>query len=212
MTTSDRRAALVAALPDDVDAVLVTQLVNVRYLTGFTGSNGQLLLAAESAVFLTDSRYTEQSRHEVPDAERVTYSAFPAAFADACASMGAKRVGFESGGVTYRLYRELGEADGFQLVPTDGEVERLRWAKEPEELEMIGQHDDQSLVRVTCAHCKDTRMIAVAIATEVEPQTPLVDHRDQPSDDLGAAISADDVLDARLALTTFQGDLNSLLR
>ncbi|TMD40819.1 MAG: hypothetical protein E6I88_08840 [Chloroflexi bacterium] len=80
------------------------------------------------------------------------------------------------------------------------------------ELEMIGQHDDQSLVRVTCAHCKDTRMIAVAIATEVEPQTPLVDHRDQPSDDLGAAISADEVLDARLALTTFQGDLNSLLR
>ena len=55
-------------------------------------------------------------------------------------------------------------------------------------------------------------MIAVAIATEVEPQTPLVDHRDQPSDDLGAAISADEVLDARLALTTFQGDLNSLLR
>jgi len=135
-----RRARLAARLSDlEIDAFLVNRLPNVRYLTGFTGSNGQLLLAAESATFLTDSRYTEQSRHEAPDVERVTYQAFPAAFAEACTALGAKRVGFESGGVTYRLYRELGEADGFELVPTDGEVERIRWAKEPEERERIGQ-------------------------------------------------------------------------
>ena len=56
-----------------VDAVLVTELVNVRYLTGFTGSNGQLLVTADGATFLTDGRYTEQARHEVPDRTHVTY-------------------------------------------------------------------------------------------------------------------------------------------
>jgi Xaa-Pro aminopeptidase len=135
-----RRSRLAARLSDlDIDAFLVTRLPNVRYLTGFTGSNGQLVLGAESATFFTDSRYTEQSRHEVPQAERITYTEFPAAFAEACAALGAKRVGFESGGVTYRLYRELDEAGEFELVSTEGEVERLRWVKEPEEIELIGQ-------------------------------------------------------------------------
>ena len=75
---------------------------------------------------------------------------------------------------------------------------------------MVAHHDEQSLVKVTCVHCQDTRLIAVAIATETE-EMPLVDHRDHPADDLGAAISSDDVLDARLALAGFEGDLKSLL-
>lgn len=80
------------------------------------------------------------------------------------------------------------------------------------DLEMVAQHDDQSLVKVTCAHCKDARLIAVAIATEAEPATPLVDHRDEPVEARGPAISTDDVLDVRLALADFDGDLQSLLR
>jgi len=135
-----RRARVAARLSDlEVDAFLVTRLPNVRYLTGFTGSNGQFVLGREGGVFLTDGRYTEQSRHEVPDLDRVTYAAFPAAFADAARSLEATRVGFEATGVTYRQYRDLADADGFDLVPTDGEVERLRWVKEPEEIEMIAQ-------------------------------------------------------------------------
>src|SRR5204862_692096 len=71
-----RRARLAARLNDlEVDAFLVTRLPNVRYLTGFTGSNGQLVMGADGGVFLTDGRYTEQSRHEVPDLDRATYSA-----------------------------------------------------------------------------------------------------------------------------------------
>lgn len=75
---------------------------------------------------------------------------------------------------------------------------------------MVANHEEQSLVKVTCAHCQDTRLIAVAIATETEEE-PLVDHRDEPADDLGAAISTDDVLDARLALAGFEGDLKRLV-
>lgn len=79
------------------------------------------------------------------------------------------------------------------------------------ELEMIAQHDEQSLVKVTCAHCKDTRMIAVAIAAEAGAQV-IDDVRDEPIEELGAPISTDEVLDARLALAHFNGDLAALAR
>ncbi len=79
------------------------------------------------------------------------------------------------------------------------------------QLEMVAHHDDQSLVKVTCAHCQDIRVIAVAFAAETEA-APLIDVRDQPVDDLGAPITADDVLDVRLALARHEGDLAGLLR
>ena len=80
------------------------------------------------------------------------------------------------------------------------------------QLEMVAHADEQSVVKVTCAHCKDTRMIAVAVAAETEVETPAIEVRDQPTDELGGPISTDDVLDARLALAGFEGDLASLLR
>jgi len=80
------------------------------------------------------------------------------------------------------------------------------------QLEMVTHHDDQSLVKVTCAHCQDTRLIAVAFAAETETEAPAIDVRDEPAEDLGVAIGADDVLDARLALAGHAGDLESLLR
>ena len=79
------------------------------------------------------------------------------------------------------------------------------------QLEMVAHHDDQSLVKVTCAHCQDIRVIAVAFAAEAEA-APLIDVRDQPVDDMGAPITADDVLDVRLALAHHEGDLAGLLR
>ena len=54
------------------DAALVTKLVNVRYLTGFTGSNGAVLVTRSGAVFCTDFRYDTQAAAEVPDLERIT--------------------------------------------------------------------------------------------------------------------------------------------
>ena len=76
---------------------------------------------------------------------------------------------------------------------------------------MVVHHDEQSLVKITCAHCKDTRLVAVAIATETD-DAPVIDLRDEPAEDLGPAVNTDDVLDARLALAGFDGDLKSLLR
>ncbi len=132
---SRRRERLFARLPKlEVDALLVTRAPNVRYLTGFTGSSGQLLMGPEP-VFLTDSRYEEQSRREVPDLRRETYARdFVAAVAEAC--RGAGRVGFEAKGVTYHTYQRL-RATGLDLVPTNDEVERLRWVKDEEEVRLV---------------------------------------------------------------------------
>ncbi len=122
-----------------IDALLVTRPPNVRYLTGFTGSNGQVLVGADAAVFLTDGRYIAQSRREVDGVERRIYvDGFPNAVAEACRALGASRLGFESAGVTYRTWRELAERlEGIGLVPVGEEVERLRWTKEAGEVAAI---------------------------------------------------------------------------
>ena len=130
-----RRARLASRFPQlEVDAFLVTRLPNVRYLCGFTGSNGQLVLTDSGGLFLTDSRYTEQAGHQVPDLNLAQYSGeFGPAFARACAELGLRRVGFEASGVTYRTYQDLSRGEA-ELVPTTDEVERLRWVKDPFEI------------------------------------------------------------------------------
>lgn len=135
-----RRATLAGRLPElELDGFLVTGLTNVRYLTGFTGSNGQALVTADGGVFLTDGRYTEQSRHEVPDLDRVTYaSSLPHAVAEQAARLGVRRLGFEAHQVTVRLHERLTDAaQGVELVAGGEEVERIRWVKDDEELDLL---------------------------------------------------------------------------
>ena len=138
-----RRTKLSPRLPDlEVDALLVSRLPNVRYLTGFTGSNAQALLTAdgEGSVFLTDGRYTEQSRHEVPDMRRETYLGdFPSMFAQACKDAAVTRVGFETAGLTYRLWEQLSATEDVTLVPVRDEIELLRWVKDPQEIELLNR-------------------------------------------------------------------------
>ncbi len=138
MDHAARRRRLASRLPDlGAGAFLFTRLPNVRYLTGFTGSNGQMVLTPTDAIFLTDSRYMEQARHEVPDLRTEMYSAeFASRASQACRELGADRVAFEATGVTYKLFSEL-EGTGIELVPTTDEVERLRRVKDPDELKAV---------------------------------------------------------------------------
>src|SRR5205823_723892 len=135
-----RRTRLTARLPElNVDALLVTRLPNVRYLTGFTGSNAQVLVGGSEAVFFTDGRYTEQSRHEVSDLERVTaLHGFTGPLVDQCGRLGISRLGFEANGVTVGHHQRLRDAlEGVELVPLGEEVERLRWTKDSDELDLL---------------------------------------------------------------------------
>jgi Xaa-Pro aminopeptidase len=123
----------------DLDALYVTRLPNVRYLTGFTGSNAQALVSPSEGVFFTDGRYDEQSRHEVADLDRRIYLGGSPPVAEAVSRFGVRRLGFESAGVTYRQWERLGETlDGVELVPVDGSVEALRRRKDDDEIASIG--------------------------------------------------------------------------
>ncbi|MGH2764526.1 MAG: aminopeptidase P family N-terminal domain-containing protein, partial [Actinomycetota bacterium] len=139
MSAASRRSRLTGRFGEiGVDAVLVTRLVNVRYLTGFTGSSGQLLVIPEGGVFLTDSRYEEQARREVPDLRRVVYpQKLAPVLAAAAGEEGVRRIGFEVAGLTYRSWRELEDIEGIDLVPIEDDVERLRWAKDPGEIALV---------------------------------------------------------------------------
>lgn len=140
MTTAARRSRVTEAVPSDVQALLVTTPANVRYLTGFTGSNGQLLLGADSA-FFTDGRYDEQSATQVPDLVRPIYSGttkFGDLLAKALADRGVTRLGVEAGHMTLAGRDKLqGELSGVELVSTTQLVEKVRERKDAAEVEQI---------------------------------------------------------------------------
>jgi Xaa-Pro aminopeptidase len=125
-------------LPDaGVDAMLVTNLVNVRYLTGFTGSNGVALVGPLHRAFATDFRYVEQAADEVePSFDRLPASPDLLEAAADVLPPGEIRLGFEEANVTVRDHARLREKlpERVELVGTQGLVERLRAVKEPAEV------------------------------------------------------------------------------
>ena len=131
-----RRRRLLDRFDDlGIEALLVTRLVNVRYLTGFTGSNAQLLLRPDDAVLFTDGRYDEQSRHEVPDLRRVIYlKKMTEAVAKETPRL---RLGFEARGLLYDTFRLLEESLEAELVPLTDTVEQLRWVKDADEIRLL---------------------------------------------------------------------------
>jgi Xaa-Pro aminopeptidase len=136
-----RRKRVAALLPElGADAMLVTRLPNVRYLSGFTGSNGQLVVTPDSGVLFTDGRYAEQSRREAPGLERIVYSnGFAGALGRSVREIGVTGLGFEPEGLTYKVHAELSaKLEGVTLVPVEQAIERFRREKEPEELALIG--------------------------------------------------------------------------
>lgn len=137
-----RRTSLVAALPDTIDAVLISRVVNVRYLTGFTGSNAALVVRRDgTAVFATDGRYLTQAAEEVPDLECVDARSSATALVARGASDGVRRLGIEGADVTLSLHEALREVadDRLELVAVEELVERLRAVKDADELGNLGR-------------------------------------------------------------------------
>ena len=120
----------------ELDQLLITDLVNVRYLTGFTGTNGLSVVGHDERVFLTDFRYVERAQAEVPDFERVRGK--QDLLSDAAGRLHG-RVGFEDQHMSVRQHERLRGLvpEDVELVPAGGIVEELRAVKEPEELRTI---------------------------------------------------------------------------
>jgi Xaa-Pro aminopeptidase len=122
----------------ELDRMLVTDLTNVRYLTGFTGTNGVCICGPGVRLFLTDFRYTERAAAEVEGWETVTIAGD---WLKGVAERLEGRVGFEDDQMSVRLLEKLKEklADGTEMVAAGGRVEQLRRVKDEEELAAIAE-------------------------------------------------------------------------
>lgn len=122
-----------------LSAVLITHLPNVRWLCGFSGSAGSLLVSARDAVFFSDFRYRAQGRREVRGARRFEYTGGSVeAIAAAVRHARVGRLGFEAERMTFATHGDLAAAMPVrELVPLRGMVEGLRAVKEPGEVAAI---------------------------------------------------------------------------
>jgi Xaa-Pro aminopeptidase len=130
----DRLASLLAER--ELELALVTDLVNVRYLTGFGGTNGACVCGPDTRLFLTDFRYTERAEAEIDGWQVETVR--DDWLGGIAAQLGG-RVGFEDDQMTVRAHERLREklGDDVELLPAGGMVAGLRRVKDERELEAI---------------------------------------------------------------------------
>jgi len=128
-----------------LDALLVTHLPNIRYLCGFTGSAGVLLVTEKQCVFFTDGRYTEQAQDEVSGARIVIKSKGPLASltewltSQKAIARSLKRVGFEGERMSFAGQRSLAKSmpSGMRLHSASSLVESIRIVKDSDELQLM---------------------------------------------------------------------------
>ena len=135
-----RLTKLRASLPEhEIDAILVSQPQNRRYLSGFSGSAGILVITADRAVMATDFRYYEQVGREAPDFELAKITTrvsdlLPEVLAD----LGVKRLGFESQHLTVEQFNIMSAAaEGVEWLPLENTVEKIRAVKDPDEIDAL---------------------------------------------------------------------------
>jgi len=138
---SDRAQRLTERLAEaEVDVLLVTDLANLRYLTGYYGTNGLALVGPDTRSFITDFRYVQQAAEQVDssfarrEAPLELMEVIPKELPP-----GEIRLGFEESQMSVRQHARLAELlpERVDLVACDGLVEGLRAVKEPSEIERI---------------------------------------------------------------------------
>jgi Xaa-Pro aminopeptidase len=122
----------------DMAALLVTDLVGIRWLTGFTGTNGACLVTADERLFLTDFRYIEQAAEQVGDGFEIV-KAGRDLLGDLAGRLPRGRAGFDESHMTVKAHARLVEkaAAGAELVEAGGLIEELREVKDDGELTRI---------------------------------------------------------------------------
>lgn len=125
-----------------LDALVVSHLPNILYLTNFHGSNGLLLVTPRQALLFTDGRYRTQARHEVRAAQTIVATdSVLAAAGEWLSSERLKPIGFEATRLGFAAYNHLRRAcpTPARLVPTTNVVESLRAVKDAGEIAVIGR-------------------------------------------------------------------------
>ena len=142
---SNRLESVRAGLSErELDAMLISNSANRRYVSGFAGSAGYLLISPTEAVLATDFRYVEQAQNQAPEFRIERIGGKLDWLPKLLSGIGARRIGFESQDVsvaTHSAFRkaidEAGTADGVTLVETSDLVEKLRGVKDGEEMKLV---------------------------------------------------------------------------
>jgi Xaa-Pro aminopeptidase len=137
-----RNDQLCAKISDSgLDALLITSLPNIQYLTGFTGSTAQILVTPTRRYFLTDFRYHTQFAQQVDKSyelvDNTAKSLIKVVLPGLPDSAALKRVGFESVHVSHDMWTTLGTDESREFMPTKAMVEALREVKTEQEIELL---------------------------------------------------------------------------
>jgi Xaa-Pro aminopeptidase len=129
-----------------LEAILFTSLENIRYLCGFTGSDGAFLLTQEESFFLTDSRYWTQADEEVKGSRIVRYTKKMEGIFSLLTDLKLGKIGFESAFLPFSAYQFLTErlANEARLLPLEDELRNLRAVKDAHELTLLRKAIDIS--------------------------------------------------------------------
>ncbi len=120
------------------NAFLITALPNIRYLSGFTGSNGALLLTSDRALLFTDPRYQAQASRESDCEVKIAKGPLTKELSKWTKRLGIRSVAFEQNRISFEDYQQLREhAQGVRLKPISSAIEQLRMIKSPPEIAAI---------------------------------------------------------------------------
>lgn len=124
---------------DNLDAILITNLYNRRYLSDFTGTSGYLLVTLDKAILITDFRYIEQATNQTSDFEVVEHiGPILIEVKNQLHTYQVKRLAFEENDVTFKEYTDFThQFTNVKLIPTHNIIENIRIIKTPEELAVM---------------------------------------------------------------------------
>ena len=130
MTRAEKLRAKIAPF---ADAIVITDVLNQYYISGFRFTDGYVLVTQKSAHIVTDFRYVEAAQRLAPAGFEIVTPARGAEMAtymrDVCAREGVKTVAFEEARITYAEHEKLKDALGVDFVPSRGVIEQMRRVK-----------------------------------------------------------------------------------
>lgn len=123
---------------NELDAILVTNPINRKYISGFTGTAGVAIISQNSTRFITDFRYTEQAAAQAEHFTIVEHKgSIESEIKQQLSALNIKRLGFEKDNVTYASFERYEKNFEVNLIPVGGLIENIRLIKSPEELKIL---------------------------------------------------------------------------
>ena len=124
----------------ELDALLVSSSANRRWLTGFSGSAGSVIIGQERAFLLVDARYVTQAKDEAPEFEIIEYMDFYRTASEVLGGIEARRAGFETEHVVHKTWQNLqAKIPECEWVAVDDWIEQLRAIKSVDELAFMAK-------------------------------------------------------------------------